>query len=112
MSGVRIDADALAEGSLPEQRVALSVFQLNFENNPVFEYQDVAMGRDFGLKVILGRYHESEAVFLPIFHDWPVDSRIVPGFAEQFQDREKYLALCAPDGSIVCYEVSDGYCLL
>jgi hypothetical protein len=98
--------DELQSDAIPAQLFALSVFHLHCSMSDDFAVES-ATAISGGLKVVLCRQLHKNCVVVPLFHDFPVSSLIFPELVDAFPNRPKFLGLCAPDASIIFYEIAD-----
>jgi hypothetical protein len=96
----------LQSDAIQAQLFALSAFSLHCSVSDDFAIES-ATAISSGLKVLLCRRPDSDCVVVPLFHDFPVPSLILPELLDAFPDHRKFLGLCAPDATIIFHEISD-----
>ena len=101
-----MEVDELIRNAPVEQQVALSSFHLTYSNQQCFQFESVLSLRS-GAKCIFAQFHEESAAFLPVAHDYSPNNDVVLDFIDSVTDRRKFLALAAPDSTVILYEVDD-----
>ena len=92
--------------TLPHQSVAIPLSYLQLKSNFGLDIKEIIQ-MESKFKVISGIMDNEEAVFLPLYHDYFVENKIILNFIKQFQPKKTYLALIGTDGSAVLYQVSE-----
>ena len=98
--------DELLRAAPVQQSVAVSAFHLRFADDEKFQFETVKALNN-GLICDFAQFHKENAAFLPVFHDFPIESEVLPEFIDSAPDRQRYLAMAAPDSSVVLYNVAD-----
>ena len=55
---------------------------------------------------IFGKLNNEDCCILPVYHDFQLDADEIRSFAEEFPERNKFLSMCAPDGSCIFYSAN------
>lgn len=101
-----MEVDELIRNAPVEQHVALSSFHLTYSNQQCFQFESVLSLRS-GAKCILALFHGEKAAFLPVAHDYSLKNNVVLDFIDSVTDQRRFLALVAPDATVILYEVDD-----
>ena len=88
------------------QKMALSVFDFTYSDDVRFRFERTER-IDSGLHCIIGQFEGESCAFLPIYHDYPVASEFIPQYVSAMKEFKKYLALVAPDSSIILYKIDE-----
>jgi hypothetical protein len=101
-----IPLEDLVSDALAEQQLPLSAFHLRFSESPDISFHSIAI-LPSNLKVVLCEYDGIESAILPVFHDFQIQSVDILPLLEQYSHLQCLLALCAPDSSIILYQLRD-----
>lgn len=106
MKSLEMEIDELLRDAPVQQSVAVSAFHLRFADDEEFQFERVKVLSN-GLICVFAQFHKENAAFLPVFHDFPIESEVLPEFIDSAPDRRRYLAMAAPDSAVVLYSVAD-----
>lgn len=88
-----------------EQKLACPLSFLYLSQLQDFQYENITFLQS-GLIIINGIYLKKSSSFLPVLHDYPINSTNYIEYSHS-NDRVKYIAMTSSDGSVILYHIRE-----